>query len=102
MDRLKNGEFNLSEEDIATELDISVGTLKTICSKNQLPKFLIELSKNHEAIERFKQISDDWDNIDMLDPKKNFVATRERIKQIEQKAMGLLNKQKDNPPDDVA
>ncbi len=70
--------------------------------KKQMPKFLIELSKTNISREWFKRIADDLENMEAFEVGKDFAVTRERIRQIEAKAMQLFNKMRNNPPDDVA
>jgi hypothetical protein len=100
--KLKNGETRLTKVLIAKELDISVSEFDDICEKRQIPKFLIELSKTTKSREWIKRITDNFENMEAHEIGNDFMITRERIRQIEAKAMMLINKMRNNPPDDVA
>jgi len=100
--KLKNGETKFTKAGIAKELNISVREFDDICEKKQMPKFLIELSKTTKSREWFQRITEGFENLDAHEVGKDFTVTRERIRQIEAKAMRLLNKMRSNPPDDVA
>ncbi len=100
--KIKNGETKFTKAGIAKELNISVSEFDDICAKKQMPKFLIELSKTNKSREWLKRIADDLENMEAFEVDKDFAVTRERIRQIEAKAMQLLKKMRNNPPDDVA
>ena len=100
--KLKNGETKLTKLAIAKELNITVREFDSICAKKQMPILLIELSKSTKSREWIKRITDDFENMESHEIGKDFRITRERIRQIEAKAMRLINKVRSNPPDDVA
>lgn len=100
--KLKNGEVKLSKIDIARELNITVREFDNVCAKKQMPEFLIELSKSSKARDWIKRITDDFNKLRSSEIGNNFVITRERIRQIEAKAMRLINKTRIDPPDDIA
>ncbi len=100
--KLKNGELGLSKKDIVKELDISIEAFSEIASNYSLPNFLIGLSKDAQALERIKRITNDLDEIKSKTIGKDLAVTRERISQIETIAMKLIEKSNRNVPDDVA
>ena len=58
--------------------------------------------REEENLREKSGLNSDKDNITIEEIGEDFLATRERIKEIEKKALRILKKRNNDPPDDVA
>ena len=100
--KLSNGEYNLSMSSIAEELDIPAETLNKVVFISFLPNLLLKLSKDPHAQKVIERIRRNLDGNKSNSEYWDFRATRERIKEIEAKALKKFKDRNDDPPDDTA